>query len=187
MSFLFFCHSLFMFIISFSMFFDVSRFCTWACYSNLLFATTCSGWRRLFPQFASSKFVLATESYGGHYVPAWRKPFWNSTERDLAASEDEEWWRFSKTNGYSCGFLADRVSNLRTPSEEILVAGVVLSNTCIDQRLQGHLFSLPGTFSFDLPLAWEIKASDQGIRFEVACVDQAVPALFSPHTHIRKQ
>lgn len=63
------------------------------------------GWRRLFPQFANSKFVLASESYGGHYVPAWAE--------------------------------AILEFNRKTPSEEISVAGVVLSNTCIDQRLQG--------------------------------------------------
>ena len=75
-----------------------------------------------------------------------RKPFWNSTERDLA-SEDS-----AKLVAVAFSLLTE-ISNLRTPSEEISVAGVVLSNTCIDQRLQGHLFSLPATLNFNLPLA----------------------------------
>eukprot|EP00928_Gymnodinium_smaydae_P018493 TRINITY_DN17035_c0_g1_i1.p1 TRINITY_DN17035_c0_g1~~TRINITY_DN17035_c0_g1_i1.p1 ORF type:complete len:607 (+),score=55.40 TRINITY_DN17035_c0_g1_i1:68-1888(+) len=29
------------------------------------------GWRGLFPERSSAGFVLASESYGGHYVPAW--------------------------------------------------------------------------------------------------------------------
>jgi len=29
------------------------------------------GWRLLFPEHAHRGLVLAAESYGGHYVPAW--------------------------------------------------------------------------------------------------------------------
>lgn len=29
------------------------------------------GWRNLFPEHADRNIILATESYGGHYVPAW--------------------------------------------------------------------------------------------------------------------
>jgi len=63
------------------------------------------GWRRLFPNLQSSKFILASESYGGHYVPAWANAIFDF--------------------------------NQKTPSEEIRIAGVVLSNTCIDRQLQG--------------------------------------------------
>lgn len=182
-----------MFIISFSMFFDVSRFAPGHAIRTCYSPQPAQVGEDFSHNLLAPSSSLPPSHMGVIMCQPGRKPFWNSTERDLAArsaSEDEEWWRFSKTNGYSCGFLADGVSNLRTPSEEILVAGVVLSNTCIDQRLQGHLFSLPPLVSTSRSLRRSrqvIKASDQGIRFEVACVDQAVPGLFSPHTHIRKQ
>ncbi len=39
------------------------------------------GWRRLFPQLQSSKFILASESYGGHYVPAWANAIFDFNQK----------------------------------------------------------------------------------------------------------
>ena len=33
--------------------------------------TFLEGWWKIFPEQARSDIILASESYGGHYVPAW--------------------------------------------------------------------------------------------------------------------
>ena len=35
------------------------------------FITFYNGWLELFPEFVGRKLIIAGESYGGHYVPAW--------------------------------------------------------------------------------------------------------------------
>merc|ERR1712232_445558 len=41
--------------------------------AGLDMVTFLRGWRFLFPEMNHASYVLASESYGGHYVPAWTK------------------------------------------------------------------------------------------------------------------
>lgn len=47
------------------------------------------GWRAAFPEHAQRSIILASESYGGHYVPAWANAVldYNSQLADIAALE----------------------------------------------------------------------------------------------------
>ncbi|CAK9101452.1 unnamed protein product [Durusdinium trenchii] len=55
------------------------------------------GWRRLFPELAASRFVLASESYGGHFIPAFAEAIFNFNDRTPAETIQIAGMVFSST------------------------------------------------------------------------------------------
>ena len=44
------------------------------------------GWKRVFPEHAHRRWIIAAESYGGHYIPAWTGAILDHNERAASAA-----------------------------------------------------------------------------------------------------
>ena len=78
-------------------------------------------WLNLFPEFVGRELIIAGESYGGHYIPAWAG----------AILDFNEGVNKGVNEGVKGDGSASKASNL------INFAGVVIGNGCINNTVQG--------------------------------------------------
>lgn len=56
------------------------------------FVTFYNSWVEIFPQFKGRELIIAGESYGGHYVPAWTGAIMDFNEAQVRIMLSEVWF-----------------------------------------------------------------------------------------------